>query len=302
VGSKTVLQATLSNGGPGSLDVGAITSSSGNFTPDGKGCPTPLAAGASCTIDVTYEPTSAGTTFATLKILTPNAASAFVQTSLSGEAHVPQAQLDKVTLDFGPYFVGATGTQTVRLSNTGDVPLAIASVSSWGGAGFTHTQCPPTIAVNDYCEVTVDFKPTTTGLRGATLRFDDDGGGGPHDVHLEGTGVPIGIPYTFPSKLTFGSVDVGSISGPDTVTLYNSGGAPLNVYGVTVFGPDTQDFHVQSNACVNGTVLNPASSGCAVKVVFRPLAAGSRQAQLSIATSNGQALVNLTGTGTTPPP
>lgn len=301
VGSKTVLPATLSNNGPGSLDVGAITISGGSFKLDGKTCGTVLAAGATCVLNVAYEPTSAGWSFETLKVMTPNAASAFVQTSLSGEAAAPAAQLDTTTLAFGPVNVGAATTLTVRLSNTGQVPLTIASMSRWGGAGFSYTACPTTIAAGDFCDVTVTFAPTTAGLRGAWLRFDDDAGG-PHDVYLEGTGVPVGVPWTFPSSLSFGSVDVGSHSAVGTVTLYNTGGATLNVYGVSLGGTDMNDFRITSNACTNGVVLNPASSGCAVKVVFRPHAAGAKQAQLSISTSGGSATVNLTGTGTTPPP
>lgn len=301
VGSKVVQHATLANAGPSSLDVDAITTSSGLFTVEPTTtCGTTLAAGASCVVDIAYRPISAGWSFATLKILTPNAAPAFVQTSLSGEAHVPQAQLDTTKLTFS-INVGATAAQTLRLSNTGDVPLTIASMSTWGGAGFTYTPCPTTIAVNDYCEVTVEFKPTTAGPRGATLRFDDNGGG-PHDVELEGTGVAVGATWTFPSSLSFGSVDVGSHSATDTVTLYNSGGAPMNVYGVTLAGPDKADFRVSSTACTGGTVLNPASSGCATNVVFAPHAAGTRHAQLEISTSSGPAIVPLTGTGTTPHP
>jgi outer membrane protein assembly factor BamB len=297
---KVMKQATLTNLGPGTLDVQSVqVTGSATFGYYG-GCPSTLAANASCTLDVGFTPPASGVVTGTLRVLTPNSPNASVQIQLRGEGATPSAALDTTALNFGPVNMGATTTQTVRLSNTGLVPVTILSLSNPGAAGFAHTSCPTTISAGSSCLVTVTFSPTTAGWRGGWLRFDDDGGG-PHDVWLEGTGVPIGNGAAYPTSLAFGSVAVGSKSGVFNATVTNIGGAPLNVYGASVTGPHWNDFHITSNGCSNGTVLQPASSGCTVGVVFAPRATGGRSAKLSVATSNGAVDVTLAGTGTASP-
>ena len=296
VGSKTVLTATLSNGGPGALDIGAIVIS-GAFFLDSKTCASMLPAGQSCLIRVAYQTNTVGSSTGMLTVGTPNAASPVVQAVLTGQAGVPQAQLDTPALDFGPVNMGATTTMTVRLSNIGTVPVTLASVSGWGGAGFNHTVCPQAIAAGGSCLVTVTFTPTTAGWRGAWLRFDDDGGG-PHDVWLEGTGVPVGVPTAVPSSLAFGSEDVGRSGAVMNVTLYNTGGATMTVYATAISRPHWADFRIVSNGCPSGTVLYPSGSGCSLAVAFTPRATGPRQGTLVFSTGNGPATVSLAGTGT----
>jgi serine protease len=296
VGSKTVLTATLSNGGPGALDIGTIVIS-GPFSLDSKTCGTTLPAGQTCAIKVAYQPAAAGWSTGILTVGTPNAFSTVIQAALTGQGGIPQAQLDTTVLDFGPVNEGATTTMTARLSNTGTVPVTIASLSSWGGAGFNHSACPTAVGVGGSCLVTVTFTPTTAGWRGAWLRFDDDGGG-PHDLWLEGTGVPVGVPTAVPSLLAFGATDVGRSGAVMNMTLHNTGGANLTVYGAAISRPHWGDFRIVSNGCPNGTVLYPGGAGCSVAIVFTPRATGPRQGTLFLSTSNGPAVVSLAGTGT----
>jgi outer membrane protein assembly factor BamB len=299
VGSKTLLAVTLSNGGPGSLQIGSVAIGAGPFTLDSKTCGSTLAVGASCVYNVAYRPTTAGQSGVWLTVPTLNGATNSVRVALLGEADYAQAQLDTTTLAFGPLNIGAAATQTVRLSNTGTVPVTLASLTIVGGSGFSSTGCPKLIAVSGSCLVTVTFAPTTAGSRSATLRFDDDGGG-PHDVALEGTGTPVGIPTPIPAALTFAATGVGSKSAALNVSLYNSGGAALNVYGASIVDRHWSDFRIATNGCPNGTVLQPASSPCSVTIVFTPRATGPRHAKLSISTSNGPGVVGLTGTGSAP--
>jgi serine protease len=299
VGSKTVLPVTLSNGGPGPLDIGSVAIGPGPFTLDGKTCGTTLTVGASCVYNVAYQPTTAGQSGVWLTVPTLNGANASVRVALLGEADYAQAQLDTTTLAFGPLNVGAAVTQTVRLSNTGTVPVTLASTSILGGSGFSSTGCPQVIPDSGSCLVTVTFAPTTAGWRSATLRFDDDGGG-PHDVALEGTGTPVGMPTPIPASLSFAATDVGSKSAAMNVSLYNTGGATLNVYSLSIVDRHWSDFRIAANGCPNGTVLQPSGSPCSLTVVFTPRATGPRQAKLSISTSNGPGVVNLTGTGSAP--
>lgn len=107
---------------------------------------------------------------------------------------------------------------------------------------------------------------------------------------------PLPVASTSPASLAFGSRAVGSASAPQTVTVGNTGGAPL-VIGATAIGP-LGDFTIQSNHCA-ATTLAPAAS-CSIGIVFTPAAAGARSATLSIASNDpaGNRLVPLSGNGT----
>ena len=83
-----------------------------------------------------------------------------------------------------------------------------------------------------------------------------------------------------PTSLQFGNVKVGTTSGTLTATLTNKGAVPFSV-GISVTGTYASRFP-QSNNCPANL---PAGNSCAIGVTFHPLAAASRSANLTIATS-----------------
>lgn len=92
----------------------------------------------------------------------------------------------------------------------------------------------------------------------------------------------------------FGSLDVGVTSAGQSLTLTNSGTAPLNIRGVITTG----DF-AATNTCAASVAPN---ASCAVNVTFKPTAAGVRTGLLTIVDDaiSGEVFVALSGTGTTP--
>jgi hypothetical protein len=96
-----------------------------------------------------------------------------------------------------------------------------------------------------------------------------------------------------PSSLDFGSQQVGTSSAPQTVTVTNTGSAPLTVSGVVASG----DFH-EADSCVGSPVAPGAT--CAVQVTFLPAASGTGGGVLTVYGNapGGQATVTLTGNGT----
>ena len=94
--------------------------------------------------------------------------------------------------------------------------------------------------------------------------------------------------------LTFAGELVGTPSAPQTVTLTNTGSAPVNALGVAVTGANAADFG-QTNTC---TSLSPGAS-CTIIVTFTPTQIGLRKASLAI-TYEGPGspqFVALSGTG-----
>jgi Tol biopolymer transport system component len=98
-----------------------------------------------------------------------------------------------------------------------------------------------------------------------------------------------------PTRLGFGSVTVGTMGGPLSVILTNRGAVQFSVAEISLTGTGASWF-AQSHNCP--ATLNPGVS-CTISVTFAPLAAGSKSAKLSIATSATSVplSVSLSGTG-----
>lgn len=100
-----------------------------------------------------------------------------------------------------------------------------------------------------------------------------------------------------PLKLTFADQATGTTSASATVTLTNSGSAPLAITGIGASG----DF-AQTNTC--GTALAAGGASCVISVTFTPTATGTRTGAVTItddAAGSPQTLA-LTGNGITPAP
>ena len=76
------------------------------------------------------------------------------------------------------------------------------------------------------------------------------------------------------SGLSFATLDIGSTSAPQAVTLTNAGTASLSVTGISISG----DFG-QSNNC--GTSVGIGAQ-CTIQITFMPTAIGSRSGTLSV--------------------
>jgi len=85
-----------------------------------------------------------------------------------------------------------------------------------------------------------------------------------------------------PASLTFGSQQVGTASAAQKVTLTNTGPNAVAISSIGVTGTDSGDFS-QINTC--GTSLG-AGANCAIAITFRPRAAGTRTATLSVTDSD----------------
>jgi FtsP/CotA-like multicopper oxidase with cupredoxin domain len=120
----------------------------------------------------------------------------------------------------------------------------------------------------------------------------------------ESATLPVQVPATpiagvAPTSLAFGSLEVGTTSAAQTVTLSNSGRAPLNISSIT-----PPAGYTQTNDC--GTSLAAAVDAatpttCTISVTFAPIAVATYPGDLVIATDdplNPSLAVALSGTGT----
>ncbi len=108
------------------------------------------------------------------------------------------------------------------------------------------------------------------------------------------SGIPQTAMQLAPSGLTFSGQPLQAASGPQTVTVTNSGSTSLMVSNIAVTG----DFF-ETDTC-SGTSITPGGT-CKIQVTFTPSASGTRTGTLTVIAniSNGQQSITLTGTGTT---
>jgi uncharacterized repeat protein (TIGR01451 family) len=112
---------------------------------------------------------------------------------------------------------------------------------------------------------------------------------------------PIGTVGSLPqvtlstASINFPSQTTGTTSSAQTVTVTNTGTAPLLISSITLAGPQSFDYG-QTNNC--GASLAPSAS-CAINVVFSPTATGTRSASVVISDNapGGTQTIALSGTG-----
>jgi hypothetical protein len=286
---STAQTATLSNSGQTSLPISSITitgADPGDFAQTNN-CGTSLAAGASCTITVTFTPTGEGSRTAAVTI-TDTAANSPQTVLLSGTGIGPTVTLMPSSLTFSPQPVGTVSSpQTVTLTTTGT--LTINSITTSGPFAQTNN-CG---SITSGCSISVTYAPKSTGTQTGTLTVSDNGANTPQTVSLLGSTGTEPLVTLSTGSLTFADQLIDTTSAAQTVKLTNDGPESLNIQSVAASG----DFAVSSNTC--GTTLSSGSS-CSIGVTFHPTAIGTRTGLLTVKDngSNSPQQVNLSGAGT----
>jgi hypothetical protein len=291
VGTTSPAQtATLSNGTASAISITAVTTS-GDFHLASDGCGTSLAAGASCTVSITFTPTAAGTRTGTLAISDSAGTQSTSLTGTGGTSSTGGVTVSPTSLNFGSVAVGTTSSaQSVVLTNGTTSAITVKGAGITAPFAIASFGCGTTLAAGASCTTTIVFKPTATGTFTGTFSIGDSAGN--QSVSLTGTGgTTTGGSVTLsPASLTFASQAVGTTSAAQAATLSNTTASAISITSVTTSG----DFHVASNGC--GSSL-AAGASCTVSVTFTPTASGTRTGSLAVTDSAGTQSTSLNGTG-----
>lgn len=283
VGTATSAQTvTLTNSGNADLSVSSIAVSgtnAGDFSQTNN-CGASIAAGANCTMSVTFKPTAAGTRTAGV-VVTDSAPGGSQTVPLSGATVTTDASVSPTSLALGSLPLStASPVQAITLSNTGNGNLTITSVAVSGAnaSDFSQTNnCGSSVAAGANCAINVTFKPTAEGTRTAAVVVVDTGSSGSQSVAISGTGTaPVASVST--SSVAFGNQSLGTTSISQAVTLENTGNEPLSISRISVLGTNASDF-AETNNC--GTSL-AADASCSINLTFTPAAPGALAAALAI--------------------
>ena len=158
-------------------------------------CGNSLNAHATCSISVTFQPTTVGPATGTLTVTDQYRTQTL---SLTGTGVAPPGvSLSPTTaINFTATGVGiAALSPIVTLTNNGGLPLAISSTTVTGDFAIVPgtDNCAATLAVAAACTLQLAFTPTAAGPRTGTLTLTDNSPTSPHTLALTGTGVDFSL-------------------------------------------------------------------------------------------------------------
>ncbi|MCC6194093.1 MAG: choice-of-anchor D domain-containing protein, partial [Burkholderiales bacterium] len=299
--SSAARTITVTNGGAAAA--GALAMSNGNaaeFVVSANTCGSSLAAGASCSLGVTYAPNGTGADSANLSFTFSGGSP--VQVALSGTGvapAVPNVSASPTSLAFGNVAVGqVSAPQTITVSNTGTAAATnMAYPSAPASFNRAGTCSAATLNAGASCTVIFTFSPSAAAPVSATDTIT--GGGSTMPIALAGVGTAAAAASlsASPTSLAFGTVAQGASSTPQRVTLTNTGNAAAD--GLTLSNGNAAEFVVSSNTC--GTSL-AAGASCSLNVAYTPTGIGIDTSTLTFAHTGGPAVeVSLSGAGGPPP-
>ncbi len=209
---------------------------------------------------------------------------------------------DGGTVAFGLSPFGSPAViKTLTVKNTGVAPLTMSS-ATLTGAGFTIvTNVPTTLAAGASTSLVVRLDTTVAGIKSAVLSFaNNDSNENPYNFTLTGTvtvpevdvlngvtAVPDGT-----GVVAFGNAPLGSAALTKTLTVKNTGAAPLTMSAATLSGAG---FTILTN--VPASLAAGASANLVIR--FDTAVVGPKSAVLSFANNDSnENPYNFTLTGT----
>lgn len=306
LGQSRDVTMSIQNNGASLVNVSSVAASGPGFSIVNPPLATILQPGRTLPVTVRFTPTSAGAASGSLTITsTASGSPAVLPLSGLGFASGPPPVMDvtPISLDFGNVSVGQSRDLSVTVRNSGAGTLSVSSVAPSNPQFTVLSSVPFTVQSNSSATVSVRFAPNATGAVTGNLTITgNDPVRATVNVALSGVGAattPPSIDVT-PAFLDFGGVNPGLVSDL-TLTVRNTGGAPLNVSSIATTNPR----YSVVNPSIPFTVASGASQ--AVTVRFSPLAPGFQTGTLTVTSNDpSRPTVNVslggqgTGSGTAP--
>ena len=263
-------------------------------------------AGGSCTISVTFTPTTATPYPTTLTInnsVTNPEEATFAITGTGTSSSTPTATLMTSPLAFGNQTVNTSSAgQNLTLANTSSTTLHISGITIGGTnpSDFSDTTtCGTTLAANASCTITVTFTPLTATAFAATLSVADNASGSPQTATLSGTGTAVAMATATlsPNPLVFSNVSVNN-SSIGTATLTNTSMVTLSNIVPSITGTGASAYSLYPTGTCGSTLA--ANTSCTYVLHFSPSAGGGYAATLSVtdSASGSPQTIALSGAGT----
>lgn len=270
------------------------SSDTSNFNIVSDGCThTTLIPGRTCEIGLTFKPSAAGHFEASLSVISTD--SRIVDTAkMKGLGIAPRVVLSTTSIDFGDQSINK-GSQAyeVLLTNSGNEPLTISSITTDAPYSLTDN-CSDEVAVDASCNIFITFTPTEVAEFAGQVLITDDAADSPQIISLVGRGIDPGTPDISFSRTSvdFGAQAINLLSIPQTVTVKNSGTAPVVISAITA----SSNFAMEDTACVKTLAEDET---CTLSILFQPSAVEAYSGIITITdnVSGSPQIISLIGRG-----
>jgi len=330
-GSKTLNTSTdkiftISNSG--AVSASAISSSGlvapftfkgGSYPGTGGSCLATLVGSGTCTIVVTYTPTTVAVHGGTITINYNNGVSVQTsQRSVTGTGvAAPNAILtisDGATYNYGSRTINTSTDKVFTITNSGAASATVISGSglvapftfkggSYPGTGGT---CGATLVASGTCKIVVTYTPTTIAVHSGTItiNFNDGVATKTTQRNITGTGVAVPIAILTISDgpiYDFGTKELDSVTDK-VFTISNSGlGAASAISATNLLSPFTFKGDSYPGTGGNCGVALAAASSCTIVVTYIPASENTHNDTIIINYNNGISVQatqrDITGTG-----
>jgi Beta-propeller repeat/Abnormal spindle-like microcephaly-assoc'd, ASPM-SPD-2-Hydin len=260
VGTNAPMTVLVGNAGASPLKVSNIVLTginSAEFS-ESDACGASVPGGGACAVTVVFSPATLGSKTA-LITFSDDAAGSPHSMNVLGESVVaaPALSVSPTSYNFGNIAVGSTSlTPSIQLANTGNVPIAVSSVSLTGADSGDFVvdlgSLPDKLRPGDLGFVRPTFEPTTAGNRSATLTITDSAPGSPHLIALTGVGVAVPPDFTIFASPSSSTVTAGQPKSY-SVTLTPIGGVAGTVSLSCSGAPSLATCTVPAPLAFNGT-------------------------------------------------
>lgn len=293
MGQSETQLVTLTNSGPTSVTVSAVSTGSAEYQVRGLQVPTVLSSGESVDLNVAFTPSADGWFGANI-LFASDASNANLRLNVSGNGERSQrVSAAPATLSFGQVAVGSTVTLPVVLTNTRTWQTTLKGLETLGsGFSVTGPSMPMKLGAGQQVTLKVSFDPQLASQIGGSVIVS----GADLTIPLTGTGTStsIGQLTENPTSLSFGNVDLGNPSTqPFTITA--SGGA------VTISSATSTNSQFTISGISLPFTLN-ASQSAQAYVTFSPTKSGAASGRVTLTSnaSNTQETESVSGTGVQP--
>jgi len=285
VGSASPYESiSVTNAGGSVLNISSVAAT-GNYSEADTCSGSSLQPSGSCTIRVTFSPTTVGAIAGAIT-LTDSAGSSPQTMGVTGSGILP-VTLSSSLLSFGNVNVGSTSashTMTVTNNTGSTVSLSLVASGLFAVAGNGSSPCGASLAAGKSCTAGVTFSPTVNGTTRGAVTVTTNAGFSPLVESLSGVGAngTTGPLTLSPVNVVFTNAVVGASTVTKTVTVTNSSSSSVTISALSVTGNYSL---VTTKTPCTGAVL-AAGGKCTLGVTFTPTIAGTLYGSILI-TDNG---------------
>ncbi len=216
---------------------------------------------------VTFSPLLAQNYSTDMRVLYDNGVPAS-NINLSGigiDSSAPAVTVSPQAFSFGQVALGTTRTETLVITNTGNVEIQIVAVDLPDSRFTLNGLDAGSLAEGVSKVATVTFTPDVVGDFGTTMRILFDSDLLPQEINLQGSGMDIDVS---PTTLNFPNSEIAS-STVLSVTITNASGSDLQVKGA-VTGTDAYSI----SGIAGGDIIRSGGGTLTCQVTFKPTTSG----------------------------